>query len=62
MLFTDFWLCWVFFAAQRLSLVAAHGRLIAVASLLQSTGSGSMAWFQQLRRTGLVAPWHVESS
>ena len=46
--------------------VAVHRLLIAVASLLQSTGSrcagscGSQA--QQLWRTGLVAPWHVGSS
>ena len=30
----SFWLCWVFIAAHRLSLVAVHGPLIAVASLV----------------------------
>ena len=47
-LFIYFWLCWVFVAVRGLSLVAVsggllfvavRGLLIAVASLLQSTGS-----------------------
>ena len=33
-----FWLCWVFVAASRLSLVAASGLLIAVASLVAEHG------------------------
>ena len=32
--FLFIWLCWVFIAAHRLSLVAVHGLLIAVASLV----------------------------
>ena len=62
---------WVFVAVCRLSLVVAsggyslvavHGLLIAVASLvsehrLLSTGSVAVA-----RCTGLVAPWHEGSS
>ena len=34
----DFWLCWVFVAARGLSLVAVHGLLIAVASLVAEHG------------------------
>ena len=37
-LFVYFWLCWVFIAERRLSLVAAHGLLIAVASLFAEHG------------------------
>ena len=37
-LFIYFWLHWVFIAAHRLSLVAAHGLLIAVASLVAEDG------------------------
>ena len=57
-LFIYFWLCWIFVAAQGLSLVAAsggyspvsvHGLLIEVASLLQGTGS---------RHTGSVVVAH----
>ena len=38
-LFIYFWLRWVFVAVCRLPLVVVHGLLIAVASLVVSTGS-----------------------
>ena len=69
-MFIYFWLCWVFAAAFRLSLVAAnrgyslvavHELLIVVASLaVEHRLQG--AWAQQLRLVELVAPQHVESS
>ena len=64
-----FWLCWVFVAACRLSLVVAsggyslagvHGFLVVVASLVEHRPEGP--WAQELWCTGLVAPWHGESS
>ena len=60
-----FWLCWVFIAVLRLSvvvvsrdysLVVVHGLLVVVASLV------SVGGFQQLRDPSLVALWHVASS
>ena len=54
LLFVYFWLCWVFFAAHRLSLVAAsgdyslvavRGLLIEVASLVELSG----VWAQHLQ-------------
>ena len=70
-LFIYFWLLWVFVASCRLffSVVASGGYCF-----LQSVGSFSLQWllllwstgsrahgFQQLWRSGLVAPQHVES-
>ena len=46
-LFIYFWLCWVFVAARRLSLVAASGGY----SSLQCAGS-SLRWLLLLRSTG----------
>ena len=43
-----------------LSLVAAHGILISVTSLIAEHGPGAQA--QQLWPTGLADLWHVESS
>ena len=75
--FFFFWLCRVFDAWFRLSLIAARGdyssmRLSGFSSwwllLWQSTGSrragfsGCCMWAQYLWCKGLVAPWHVESS
>ena len=72
-----FWLCWVFLAACRLSLVAASGGYSSLLCagfslqcllLLQSMGSRCVGfsscgmWAQQSWHTGLVAPWHVGSS
>ena len=37
-LFIIFWLCWVFIAVRGLSLVAVHGFLIVVASLVVEPG------------------------
>ena len=65
--------CWVFVAVHRLSLVeASKGHsLVAVCRellLLQNMGSRYPGFSscstraQQLWHTGLVAPWHVESS
>ena len=65
-----FWLHWAFIAVCRLSLVAASrgysslwctGFSLWWLLLLQSTGSRARR-LQQLRRTGLAAPWHVGSS
>ena len=64
-----YWLFWVFTAAHRLSLVAdwglffivVHGLLIVVASLVAEHRLQRHR-LQQLWSTGLVAPWHVESS
>jgi len=42
------------------SLLAVHGLLIAMASLVEHWLLGT--WAQQLWLTGLVALWHVESS
>ena len=52
------WLGWIFVAAYQLSLVAVHGFLIAVASLVME----HEVWAQKLRHMGLVTPWHVGSS
>ena len=75
--FFFFWLCRVFDAWFRLSLIAARGdysslRFSGFSSwwllLRQSTGSrragfsGCCMWAQYLWCKGLVAPWHVESS
>ena len=58
-----FWLFWVFVATHRLSLVlasggcslvAVHGLLIVVVSLV--------VWYEGSRDTGLVVPQHVGSS
>ena len=72
-----FWLCQVFVAARRLSLVAASGGYSSLwcagfslqwLLLLHSTGSRCTAFSscgtqaQQLWHTGLVAPRHVGSS
>ena len=88
-----FWLCWVFIAACRISLVEASGghstcrwcafhcssfscgaqalgtqASVVVAQGLRSCGSLECglsrcdAWALQMWCTGLVAPWHVESS
>ena len=60
-----FWLCWVFIAVLRLSvvvvsrdysLVVVHGLLVVVASLVLVGG------FQQLQDPSLVVLWHVASS
>ena len=64
-----FWLCWVFIAVHRLSLVAASGGCSSLPCvgfslwwLLLLWSTGSRAWAQQLWRRGLVAPWLVGSS
>ena len=63
-MFIYFWLCWVFAAAFRLSLVAVnrgyclvamHELLIVVASLVVEHRLQG-AWAQQLRLVELVAP------
>ena len=68
-IYSTFWLCWVFVASCRLSLIAENGvyppvevpRLpTVVASLLQSTDSRVLA--QQLWRTDLIALRLVGSS
>ena len=72
-----FCLQWIFTAACRLplvaessgySLVAVHGLLIVVASLVTRTQilghtgfSSQCTWAQRLWYTGLVTPWHVGS-
>ena len=72
-LFTYLWLHWVFVAAGllcRLSLVAANRdysslRCMSFLSwrLLFLSSSGTRVhWLQQLWVTGLIIPWHVESS
>ena len=52
------WLGWIFVAAYQLSLVAVHGFLIAVASLVVE----HEVWAQKSWHMGLVTPWHVGSS
>ena len=76
-LFFFFWLCWVFVAAHRLSLVVASGGYSSLRCtgfslrwllLLRSMGtrhvgfSSCGAWAQWLWCMGLVAPRHVGSS
>ena len=57
--FIYFWLPWVFAAARGFSLVAVHGLLIPVASLVWNRGFRARAqWSWQ----GQVAPWPVGSS
>ena len=63
-----FWLCWVFVAACRLSLVAVCGLLIAAASLVvehRLLGTRGLHYgstlAQQLWLEGLVAPQHMKS-
>ena len=67
--FVYFWLRWVFVAARRLPLVVvSRGCSLAVVEdsffwwlLLGNTDSRACR-LQRLRYTGLVAPWHAESS
>ena len=61
-----FWLHCVFTAVHRLSLVAVSGATlylwcVVFSLLLQSTGSRACG-LQWMWCTGLVVPWHVESS
>ena len=63
------WLCWIFVALCGLSLVAVSWNYSALCCsgfslwwLLLLRRTGSRAWVQEMRRIGLVAPWHVESS
>ena len=67
--FISFWRCWVFVAARAFLSLLRVGVTLQLRCmgfswwwllLLQSTGSGAQA--QWLQRSGLVAPWHVESS
>jgi len=57
-----FWLFWVFVATHRLSLVLASGgcSLVAVHGLLIVVVS--LVWYEGSRDTGLVVPQHVGSS
>ena len=64
-----FWLCQVFVAAHRLSLIAWAGATLACGVQASRCSSFSCCrthalgvWAQWLWCMGLVAPWHVESS
>ena len=60
-----FWLHCVFVAVHRLSLVAVDGAalyLCVVFSLLLQSAGSRVCGLQCIWCTGLVVPWHVESS
>ena len=63
-LFTYFWLCWVFVALHRLSLVVAGGGLsfVAVRRLLVVEHGLQARTLQSLRCMGLIALQHVKPS
>ena len=61
LLFTYFWLCWVFIAVWAFSSCREHGLLIVEASRSRCTGFSSCSTWE-LWCTGLAAPQHVESS